>query len=672
VYAAAAGTAWFELTPPTAGTWPLEAVLTNPATGVSATRSVGTFVVGSGAVSATCTFAAQLYTLTGASASVTATGYNANTPTCVALYASKSAADLFPTSLVSQRVALSDTGTASVLATFPSPGDWYVYARLSDTDGVGNTTVQASGGSVSVADYALPTVAAQSFALFDGVTSAFSLALEGPTTALSAKSFQIALASSPSTVAATEMKYDAGSVSFKMTPTLVVGTWPMSVVIASPLANSSFSVTRSLGSVVVGEASAFPFPTAATLVAPQTLVTSYSATVTIALSAPARTAGTAQVWYASTSSDAAPTPVGTYDVSILGTVSFPFVSAAVGSVYFYVKAESIAGTRQAAYLVAGPAATREFVLPTSFVVTSELPLFIEGADAETVPCTRMITMDAVGVTATPQDAVARATIAFSYNTTKSWSGATVSSAGTLEPDGKAAARIRLTKGGTYYLLARVTAPGGQYVDLICNTPVSTILSPLWPSSRTSTYGVGAFHMLGADYRVPATQDINNWWPAWFFTVYNKDGYLDTSVNYMGELTQYDNFAILGGGRALITLIANFKDALPTKLCGVSSASPTFSFSWRYKRPMAVRRIYLCPGAGILDNATRFTLTGYTVSGSVESSAQVVHTSTGKDINENGADWMEIASPVACEFYRFMQTEGPLVNSNQCLTMVLGN
>ena len=679
VYAAAAGTAWFELTPPTVGTWPLEAVLTNPATGVTATRTIGTFVVGGGAAVA-CTFAATIYTLTGASVSVAASGYNANAPTCLALYASRSAADPFPTSLVSQRVELSATGTASVLATFPSPGDWYLYARLADTDGVVAATVQASGGSVSVADYALPTVAAQSFALFDGVTSAFTLALEGSNAGLlSAKNIQITLASSPSAVAATDVTYDAGSVSFKITSTL--GTWPMSVVIAAPLADSSYSVTRSLGTVVVGEASTFMFPTAATLVAPQTFVRSHSATVTIALSAPVRTAGTAQLWHAPTASDAAPSSIGTYNVSLTGTVSFPFVSAAVGPVYFYVKAESIAGTRQASYLVAGPATTREFVLPESFVVTSELPLFVEGADAETVlPCTRMITVDAVGVTATPNDAVARATIAFSYNATKSWTGATGSSAGTLEPDGKTAVRIRLTKGGTYYLLARVTAPSGQYVDLVCDTPVSTILSPLWPSSSISTVGttagyagVGAFHMLGADYR-SATVNVEVWWPAWFFSVYNKTDYLTDT----GEVlpAQRDNFAVSGGGYSLMTLLANVRDTGPTRISAVSAASPTFSFSWMYKRPMAVRRIllnYNKTGVNqIVDAAARFTLTGYTVSGSVESSTQVVHTITGTDVNERGLTWMEIKNPVACEFYRFMQTAGTLVGSNPGLTMVLGN
>ncbi len=88
--------------------------------------------------------------------------------------------------------------------------------------------------------------------------------------------------------------------------------------------------------------------------------------------------------------------------------------------------------------------------------------------------------------------------------------------------------------------------------------------------------------------------------------------------------------------------------------------------------MAVRRILLNYNDGgvnqIVDAAARFTLKR-----SPARSTQVVLTITGTDVNERGLTWREIATPVACEFYRFMHTTaGTLVGSNPGLTMVLGN
>ena len=100
----------------------------------------------------TCTFASQVYTLTGASVSVTTTGFTAAAPGNVTLFASKTSGDQAPVA-VSDRAALSATGTATTVASFPSAGQWFVYARFSNADGLfAVSLLQATGAGVAVSD----------------------------------------------------------------------------------------------------------------------------------------------------------------------------------------------------------------------------------------------------------------------------------------------------------------------------------------------------------------------------------------------------------------------------------------------------------------------------------------------------------------------------------------
>jgi hypothetical protein len=349
-------------------------------------------------------------------------------------------------------------------------------------------------------------------------------------------------------------------------------------------------------------------------------------------------------------------------------------------VYFYVKTESAAGAWQPSYLTTGAATTRAYTFPTSFSV-SRTTVFIEGADAERLPITRMISVDAVGITATPPDTIASATFAVSYNTTASLTGAVSSSTGAIGSDGNAAQKLLFNPGGTsgvtaYYLFARVTAPGGaSFRDIACTTPIKTILSPLCPSTATST-GPGSFgDYYGADYATFGKLGLLGWFP----TVYNCDnGYHNTS-GYL--VSQFENLVMSGGGYRFVYTAMNTWGGFYSAGFGAAQTSAgysTFSFSWRYRIPIAIRRFVLTFPYNwsnttwpVLDPTVEFTITGYTDSGSIVASTVVSQKIIGSSIYPSKYVWVSVDNPVACEFYRFKQTAGPLTGGDR-FALILGN
>jgi hypothetical protein len=92
---------------------------------------------------------------------VSTTGYNSAAPGFVTIFASKTSGDASPT-MVSARTALSSAGTATVEAMFPTMGQWYVYARFSNAEGVLSGTAYTAvtspaSQSVAAARYTMPT-----------------------------------------------------------------------------------------------------------------------------------------------------------------------------------------------------------------------------------------------------------------------------------------------------------------------------------------------------------------------------------------------------------------------------------------------------------------------------------------------------------------------------------
>jgi hypothetical protein len=703
------GTLLFDLTHPTVGpSWVMDLQFLKESNSTWVARvDLMRVQVKSAVVGFTCTVAPPVYTLTGASAALAVTEFAA--PCGIALYASKAASDPAPAALVASRVALSSTGTATASAAFPSAGQWYVYAQLSAADGyyAGPSFVQATGGAVTVVDYALPTLEAWTApTLFDGVASTLSLVLSAGanTAALSAANMTatlVAPAGAQSAVA-TSVTYVPGTrtVGLTVTPSSA-GQCTLELVISAPVAGSSFTVTRSAGAVAVSATSAFPFPTAVALVSPQTMVRYAPATVTLALTAPVRASGTALVGWASTGSDASPASIGTYDVSPTGTVSFPFTGPAVaGPVYFYVKAESRPGSRQASFLVtSGPVTVRDFVFPTSFVVTSATPIFVEGEDAETLACKALLSVDGVSITATPSDGVAQATITLSYGTTAALESAVAftsesSALGTLGADGKGSPKLRFSTGdpfanlgspmlrsdattvfppvitSTFYLFARVTAPGhASYRDISCAVQVPALLSPLWPSSSVSTTNTfnpnatpGNYYYLGSDY-FQNTRNLDLYYWNWFYNVYSRDGGgLYSIANAMkGHLSAAGNFPL--------AKVLNPYDAAPRGF-GSTDGFPIW-FIWKYTYPIAVKRFVL---TGPLDPTAQFIFSGWDAHPQLPSysntSCKVKVTVLGSSLGSGRNLWTKIDIPVACQYYAFQQVVG--VVGDGSLFLVLGN
>ena len=97
--------------------------------------------------------------------------------------ASKTSGDQAPV-LVSTVTTLSAAGTATVSATYPSAGSWYVIARWYDASGAQAGSFVQAATSLMVVDCELPTVGAVSIPkLIPSVQTQCSLTLTGTNTA---------------------------------------------------------------------------------------------------------------------------------------------------------------------------------------------------------------------------------------------------------------------------------------------------------------------------------------------------------------------------------------------------------------------------------------------------------------------------------------------------------
>jgi hypothetical protein len=649
-YNAGTGTVDFKLTPTTSGTFPIRVTLSDNANTSTMTRTVEGFVVFQG-TGFTCSVVAPVYTQAASSVTIAVQGHNVVSPCYVTLFASDAATSSPATTIVASKIKLGYSGTATGQATFPSAGQWSVHARLSNADNVFyGSLVPSSGATVAVVDYALPTVlvAATSMPmLFERVAVACSITLTGASVAqLTATNLRITLGA----VEATSVVYNpgTGAIGFTLTPT-TRGTWPLNVRISAPLADSTFATTRLVGSFVVDDAATFVFPTDVALVSPSppTMVQHHSTTVTLALRSPIPTGGRAQVCHASTPNDPAPTPLGTYDVDATGMLRVPFASTStLGTVYFYVKLQFASDFVQAAHVVTttSVATIRAYVFPTSFSVASTT-FYIEGADVDdTLPCTAMVSVEPLAITATPSDTVATATFQLAFGATE---GATVTfgeprNRGTLRADGRIDQKLRLNTGGTYYLRARVTAPGGSYRDIACTTPVSTRLSPFWPSTHTTTTNlsvnltVGERNRLGLDY-----VNINQM--EWLAQVY--DPVLTNVVTGNSQPGYTYNMCYGNNVRPLYQLSSS---GMMTYFGG--ETPDVWWFRWGLQLPITVRRyIILC---GAYSGACRFTITGYETRSF--STGTVIASETGP----SPAWQYVVGNPVAFAYYEMRQTKAP--------------
>jgi hypothetical protein len=384
------------------------------------------------------------------------------------------------------------------------------------------------------------------------------------------------------------------------------------------------------------------------------MVQHHSTTVTLALRSPIPTGGRAQVYHASTPNEPAPTPLGTYDVDATGMLRVPFASTStLGPVYFYVKLQFASDFVQASHVVTttSVATIRAYVFPTSFSVASTI-FYIEGADVDgPLPCTAMVSVEPLAITATPSDTVATATFQLAVSTTAT---ATVTfdeprNSGTLRADGRLDKKLRLNTGGTYYLRARVTAPGGMYRDIACATPISTRLSPFWPSTHTTTTNlsvnltVGGRERLGLDY---ITTDRMTWLAQVYDPVLTNVVTGNSQPGYTSNMCYNNNVRPL----YQISYVWGNGEYLGGETADV------WWFRWGLQLPITVRR-YIILRASNVDAACRFTITGYETR-SFSTGTVIASESSAVVLNSPEVAWTIVSNPVAFAYYEMRQTKAP--------------
>jgi hypothetical protein len=288
----------------------------------------------------------------------------------------------------------------------------------------------------------------------------------------------------------------------------------------------------------------------------------------------------------------------------------------------------------------------------------------------------MVSVDPVQITVAPYDTGAPATLTLSYGRAPKAAGSLVSSVGTLDTTGKASPKLSVASGGVYYLFARVTAPGGEYRDIACSTPITTLISPLWPSTSTNTSGL--FPNIGADY-APWVQTNSSILRSWISAVYDT-----TMINMEPNSNKHYTYDLKAGyqsnmmysGVLLLGVLQLWNSSI-----GAASSAPWW-FRWGYKIPITARRYILAedgwtPPVGnntpsrTLTSASVFTITGY--QDSSFSSGTVIATIEGSSVSlNNNRVWVTVNTPASYSHYELRQTAGPPFATGLCMNLCLGN
>ena len=314
----------------------------------------------------TCTFGSPVYTLTGTSVSVTTTGFTATAPGSVTIFASKTSGDTEPAA-VSDRTALSATGAATVLFSFPTAGTWYVYTRFTNADGLFAGSL-VSHASVSVTDYVFPKVAATTTTpvpsqMVAGTPVQCTVTLVGSNyTGLSASNLTIAIG----TVSATGLTYvpSTGIATFTLTcPT--TGVQDVTLVITQP-SSTVVSPKVVVRAVLVDGAAGFTYPTSVA-VSPSRLIAGASTSVTVTPNPVVTQSLQCLVYIGATSAEALATPAIAATLSSgAATVTVPGRSGSGPQVYLFARVVTPSG-------VTGPAVR-------SAAVAGEAPAFITSGN----------------------------------------------------------------------------------------------------------------------------------------------------------------------------------------------------------------------------------------------------------------------------------------------------
>ena len=431
---------------------------------------------------------------------------------------------------------------------------------------------------------------------------------------------------------------------------------------AGAMSDVRFFANKNITSAEIALLYANVFPTSFTLapVSP----TANSATTLYLTFTPTETVGAAiTVFFHTTNSSGAPTQCGTGTIAATtgtGTATCTFPTA--GTFYVYATVTAPSGAVSGLLVSTTTTTVTAYTFPTSFV--ADYPYM--GAEWW-VEDTNMNSVEAVDVTVTPLDSVQQGTIKFYYNTTATFTGATeiVRPTTYLGLNG----RVSLKLGGwegTRYLFARVTAPNNTTADIAMTTPVKTMISPLWPSTNTSTSGL--FHSLGGPYSAwvggGGNLGTNAYW-TWVGDTWDTS-LMDNYVSTQGRIKAgySSNMPI-----PQITYILTNPAGTPSAFGAQDAGLGVWWMRWGFKKIVRMKRYAIA--AFQANSSSRFTITGYPdqnfTGGTVLATAAPVNAGW----YPTGMSWVNFSSPESFQYYELRQTVGPFQPAG-CVVVRFGN
>ena len=458
--------------------------------------------------------------------------------------------------------------------------------------------------------------------------------------------------------------------------TLPSGTWYVYVRATSP----STIPGQVLGTAATLACRAYKFPTGVSF-------TSISATVPTQLTftpSDGLASASVAIYYHATETSTSPTQCGAGTVSPAGSASITcsLPTTAYSALYVYAKVTSPSGT--VGELLHSPTAVYMYRQSTSFSIPL-VTAFVEGTSATK-------TIDQILVTCTATSNMIAADAIVLYNSINSSIGATSCGTTTLQANGTALTKLTIPIGGPFYLFVRVTPPTLTYSDIPyndipCTTTLTTVLSPLWPSTSTARL---KWSDLGGNY---AWTDVSH--EKWAGTAYDtsimtkkwrqeeqsfwrivKDGYHSNIGNWQlngNDGPYYSDGWMLNYGPRPPHIFnhpkINDNDQNISDMFLANTAGSESWFRWGYVAPVTVRRYRLGLALGWTTTSigASWTLTGY--DSSSFASGTIIATISGSSIiRMDVAPWTAISNTSAFRYYEMKQTTSVQAYMN----MLLGN
>ncbi len=252
-----------------------------------------------------------------------------------------------------------------------------------------------------------------------------------------------------------------------------------------------------------------------------------------------------------------------------------------------------------------------------------------------------------------------------YNLINSVIGATSCGTATLQANGTASLKLTIPIGGPYYVFVRVTPPSSASRDVPCTTTLTTVLSPLWPSTNTA---IQRWFNLGGNYAL--TESTHATWAGkaydttlmtevstWRITAPGYHSNMSNMQVGVGNGWKYDY-----GPRTphILNHYSQNDAAIADLFSARNSSTGVFWWRWGFSASITVRRYRMGISPlwpNLLPSSGSFTITGY--SSSNFTSGNVVATIPASSITRtfDVAPWVALSNTASFSYYEMRQTTG---------------